>query len=197
MCTWLVLFGYIKQMLSYAAWYFAMWGALYLLKDIRFLGVLPLMTVYVRRMLLPVMAARPLLAASSGQLMASLNRMKLPKAATLSLAVLFRFMPTISEEYTHIRNAQKFRGIGVSVLSVIFHPFSTLEYTLIPMLIRTSKTADELSASAAVRGMRLKGESSSYHLVQMRTLDWCVLLLGTFLLLGVAYIDRIAGGVWK
>ncbi|MFV0362448.1 MAG: energy-coupling factor transporter transmembrane component T [Suipraeoptans sp.] len=193
---WLGLFGLKRQLISHLIWYFILWGGLYLLSDIPTLGstALPLVTVYVRRLMLPVMAARPLLAASNGRLVASLNRMKLPKAATLSLAVLFRFMPTISEEYRHIRDAQKFRGIGVSLWSSLCHPFRLLEYTLIPMLIRTSKTADELSASAAVRGMRLKGEVSSYHLIRMKTSDWAAIIIGTLILFGVAYIERIVGG---
>lgn len=117
---WLQLLGFKKQIISHILWYFSLWGGLYLLRDIPILGAtaLPLVTVYVRRIMLPVMAALPVLTASIGQLVASLNRMRLPKAATLSLAILFRFLPTIAEEYSYIRDAQKFWGIRDSFLSI-------------------------------------------------------------------------------
>lgn len=189
MWVWLSLFGCIQKAISYTAVYAVLWGILYVLKDAHFLGNLPLLTVYVRRLLLPVMAAGPVMAAPTGRLIASLNRMKLPKAATLSLAVLFRFMPTLSQEYRSIRDAQKFRGIGSSFWETIKHPFLTIEYILIPMMIRTSKVADELSASAQVRGMKLEGECNSFYEVKLKPMDWCVLLVGMLLILLLPIFD--------
>lgn len=196
LCVWLCLFGLPKQMITYLIWYFVLWGGLYVLRDIPVLGStsLPLVTVYVRRLMLPVMAARPLLAASNGRLIASLNRLHFPKAASLSLSVLLRFLPTISEEYRHIRSAQKFRGIGVTFWSALLHPLKTAEYTMIPMLIRTGKTADELSASAAVRGMRLKGKVSSYYEIKMHWGEWLVAGISIVLLATVFVLDRIGIG---
>lgn len=196
-CLWLLLFGLKRQVISYLVWYFALWGGLYVLRDIPVLGStsLPLVIVYARRIMLPVMAARPLLASGSGRLVASMNRMGLPRAATLSLAILFRFMPTIAQEYAHIRDAQKFRGIGDSFWSVVRHPLRTMECTLIPMLIRTSKTADELSASAAVRGMKLEGESSSWHKVAIGAADWSVLIPMVLLPVAILLLDHGAKGV--
>lgn len=189
MWVWLSMFGCFRKAVSYTLAYIILWGILYVLKDVRYLGNLPLLTVYIRRLLLPVMAAAPIMTAPTGRLIASLNRMKLPKAATLSLAVLFRFMPTLSQEYRSIRDAQKFRGIGSSFWETIKHPFLTIEYILIPMMIRTSKVADELSASAQVRGMKLEGECSSFYEVKLKPMDWCVLLVGMLLILLLPIFD--------
>lgn len=168
----------IKKVMPYIITYFALWALLYLLKDIRVLGNLPLLTVYVRRLMVPVMMAVPVIGAPTGQLIASLNRMKLPKYATLSLAVLFRFMPTIIREYHAIREAQRFRGIGVSLGKTLLSLPRTLEYIMMPMLIRTSKVADELTASAQVRGVKIEGECSSYHIIKMKISDWIFLMAG-------------------
>lgn len=196
MCIWSLLNGLRYRIISNIIWYLVLWAALFLLRDIPILGqtALPLITVYVRRIMLPVMAARPLLSNANGRLVATLNRMKLPRIATLSLAILFRFLPTIKTEYSHIRDSQKFRGIGTSALAVICHPLTTIEYTLIPILIRTSKTADELSASAAVRGMRLEGACSSYHIIKLRAADYAVMLLCVAALIGIVVYDRIGMG---
>ena len=196
LCIWLCLFGLPKEMISHCIWYFVLWGGLYVFRDVPVLGstALPLVTVYIRRLMLPIMAARPLMVASNSRLVASLNRLRFPRAASLSLSVLFRFLPTISEEYSHIRNAQKFRDIGVTFWSAFYHPLQMIEYTMIPMLIRTSKTADELSASAAVRGMRLKGEISSYHKIQMCVGDWATVGVAVVLLSAIFVCDRILIG---
>lgn len=168
----------MKKVMPYTITYFILWVLLYCLKDIRVLGNLPLLTVYVRRLMIPVMMAVPIMDAPTGKLIASLNRMKIPKYATLSLAVLFRFMPTIIREYHAIRETQKFRGIGVSLVKTLLSLPRTLEYIMIPMLIRTSKVADELTASAQVRGVKLEGKCSSYHIIKMRVSDWIFLATG-------------------
>ncbi|WP_294470843.1 energy-coupling factor transporter transmembrane component T [uncultured Ruminococcus sp.] len=112
-------------------------------------------------------------------LIAALNKMKIPRAATLSLKVLFRFMPTLAEEYRHIRESQKIRGIGISAVNVLCNPLMTAECILVLMLIRASKVADELSASVQVRGMKLGGAYSSYRKAEIGGRDIVLMILGT------------------
>ena len=54
-------------------------------------------------------------------------------------------------------------GIGVGVVHTLTHLPSTVEYILIPLILRTTKVAEELSASMTVRGVRFSGETISYH----------------------------------
>lgn len=195
---WLLLLGFPKKLIRHCIWYFILWGSIYYIQKIPVLGTtaLPLITVYIRRLMLPIMAATPLVGdgESNGRLIATMNHMKLPKAGVLSLAILLRFLPTIAEEYRQIRNAQKFRGIGISFWNVISHPWKMIEYTMIPMLIRTSKTADELSASVSVRGMRLEGNVNPYYPVSMKWYDWLAILIGTILTLIIFLYDRLLIG---
>ena len=192
--VWLLMFGLHKKALAYILVYAALWAVLFPLREMQIPGSIPLLTVYVRRIIIAVMGAAPVMSAPTGRLIASLHRMKLPKTAVLSLAVFFRFMPTVSMEYRCIREALKFRGIGTSAAGVLLHPFLTAECILVPMLMRTSKVADELAASVSVRGMQLEGECSSLHEVRMSAVDWIVLFSGIAAVAVLFAADCIIGG---
>ena len=127
MWLWLIPFGCVRKALRCTVAYGALYGLLFMMKGADMLGNLPLLTVYTRRLMLLVMAAAPVINAPTGCLIAALNKMKIPRAATLSLTVMFRFMPTLSEEYRHIRESQKIRGIGASLTGVLRHPLQTAE----------------------------------------------------------------------
>ena len=189
MWIWLIPFGCVKKAMRCTAAYGGLYGLLFLMKNTDMLGNLPLLTVYIRRLMLPVMAAAPVINAPTGCLIAALNKMKIPRAATLSLTVMFRFMPTLSEEYRHIRESQKIRGIGASFFGVMRHPIHTAECILVPMLIRTSKTADELSASIQVRGMKLGRSYSSYRKSVIDTKDLVLMAVGTIAVILIYLTD--------
>ena len=73
------------------------------------------------RLMLPIFMAGILLmkTTSVSEFMLSFERMHLPNKLIIPLSVMFRFIPTISEEWHSIRDAMRFRGIGISVRSVL------------------------------------------------------------------------------
>ena len=109
--------------------------------------------------------------------MAALQKLHLPKAAGIGTAVVLRFFPTIAGEYRAIRSSQRFRGIGVGVLHTLIHLPTTTEYILIPLILRTTKVAEELSASMTVRGVRFSGETVSYRSIRFCWKDAALLAL--------------------
>ncbi|MGL6198855.1 MAG: energy-coupling factor transporter transmembrane component T family protein [Lachnospiraceae bacterium] len=195
MFAWISLFGFMRQAVKYAAVYVLLWGLLLLTGKIQVIGDIPLLTVYIRRVLLPVLAAVPVSNAPTGRFIASLSRMRMPKPVILSTTIIFRFLPTIGQEYKAIRDAQKFRGIGTSVFQTLLHPLKNVEYILIPLLIRISRIADELSASAMVRGIRLSGKVTSFYGIHFCRLDFCALFFGTLWLSGLYIMDIWLRGV--
>lgn len=48
------------------------------------------------------------------EFIASMDKMKLPRNMIILISVIFRFFPTISEEYQNINYAMKMRGINFS-----------------------------------------------------------------------------------
>ena len=85
-------------------------------------------------------------------LMVALQRMRLPQAVTIPLVVMFRYIPTLRIEYRQIRSTMDIRGISDTLWKRVSHPLATIEYILIPLLMRCLKVTDELAASGTTRG---------------------------------------------
>ncbi|MCR4642227.1 MAG: energy-coupling factor transporter transmembrane protein EcfT [Lachnospiraceae bacterium] len=179
-----------KRILPQIVFFAGLEVLLLLLKNDEHIGNLPLLIIYIRRLLIAVIMAYPVANAPTGKLIASLDRLKIPRAATISLAVLFRFMPTVKNEYAAIRQAQRYREIGTSVKSVFLKLPQLFEYTIVPLLIRTTKIADELTASAEVRGMKLEGDYNPYYEVKMKAFDLFALLLSIVIPMGICFMDH-------
>lgn len=99
----------------------------------------------------------------TGELIGTLEKLKIPRQIVIPVAVTLRFVPTIREELGYIRESMKIRGIDSGFLAVIAHPIQSLEYFLVPLLIRSFKTADELSAAAMVKGIERKGKKCQIY----------------------------------
>lgn len=82
-------------------------------------------------------------------------KLRLPQTAIIPLSVVFRYFPTIKEEWASIRAAMKMRGINVSI-----------EHIMVPLLMSAVNVSEELSAAALCRGLDNPGNHSS--LVQVR-----------------------------
>lgn len=83
------------------------------------------------------------------EFMASMERMHLPQKITIPMSVMFRFFPTVGEEYGSIGDAMRMRGIRFGGGK----PSKMLEYRLVPLMISCVKIGDELSAAALTRGL--------------------------------------------
>ncbi len=103
----------------------------------------------------------------------SMQNMHLPKGIIITLAVVFRYLPTLREEFRYITNTMKLRGVGINIKNILFHPLKTSEYAIVPLIIRSITIADELAASAMTRGLDLETERTSYRFV--RLIGWDVL----------------------
>jgi energy-coupling factor transport system permease protein len=116
------------------------------------------------------------------EFIAAFRRMRLPDAFIISFSVMFRFIPTLYEEWTSIRNAMKFRGIGISARNVATKPMMTLEYMLIPLLMSTATIATELAAASLALGLDSGGKHTCIVDVRFRLQDYLVILLCVFVL---------------
>ena len=156
----------LPYMLYYLVFYGIGWAGVRLLDSNVAFSVSSMLSsigIVGRKILIPLSFATALAGEANGSLMAALQAMRFPKAVGIAVAVVLRFFPTISGEYRAIRSSQRFRGIGVGVIHTLTHLPSTVEYILIPLILRTTKVAEELSASMTVRGVRFSGETISYR----------------------------------
>lgn len=136
----------------------------------------PLLLSMIYKLLLPAMPAYLLAKIPSGKLTASLRKMPIPTRIMLVLIVMLRFAPTVLHEFGEVREAMKIRGFLKSVGNVLRHPMDTLEYAIVPMVFRSLKIADELAASAIVRGIESPYKKESYYVSRIAALD-CFLIV--------------------
>lgn len=156
----------LPYMLYYLVFYGIGWAGVRLLDSRVAFSVSSMLSsigIVGRKILLPLSFAAALAGEATGSLMAALQAMRFPKAVGIAVAVVLRFFPTISGEYRAIRSSQRFRGIGVGVVHTLTHLPATVEYILIPLILRTTRVAEELSASMTVRGVRFSGATISYR----------------------------------
>lgn len=122
-------------------------------------------------------------------LMVSLQRMKLPQAVTIPLVVMFRYIPTLGIEYRMIRNTMDIRGISDTVWKRISHPISTIEYILIPLLMRCLKVTDELAASGTTRGLELQEKRYALRSIRFSWKEYLTTALGIVFLAVLLFLD--------
>lgn len=146
--------------------------------------LLDFFSVGYRRLLPTIMAAVFAVSGTrNSEWMAALQKIHLPNVLLVPLAVLFRFFPTLIQDFKRIRQAMRLRGIGVTGVSLFVHPVQSLEYLLIPLLMSAEKTTTELSATALVRGLATDTRHTTVYDQKLQWRDRLVLLvLGGFLL---------------
>lgn len=83
------------------------------------------------------------------EFVAAMERLHLPREITIPMSVMFRFFPTVAEEWSAISDAMRMRGVrfGGGKAGAI------LEYRLVPMMICSVKIGEELSQAALTRGL--------------------------------------------
>ena len=90
--------------------------------------------------------------------------MRLPRGLVITIAVVFRYLPTAADEFRKISATMRLRGVELSARNLVLHPGRSLEYVLVPLIIRTIKIADDLAASAMTRGLDLVGARTTASL---------------------------------
>lgn len=89
-----------------------------------------------------------LLTTTVSEFVAAMDCLHISKKFTVPVSVMFRFFPTIREEYSAIRDAMRLREVGAWR-----NPIDMLEYRMVPLLMGLVSIGNDLSASALTRGL--------------------------------------------
>lgn len=129
----------------------------------------------------------------------ALQNMHVPKGVIITLAVVFRYLPTVNDEFRSIKNTMKLRGIGLTFKNILRHPVQTGEYALVPLIIRSMTIADELAASAMTRGLDLESKRTSYRVVRLRFQDFLITACVIAAVIGAVAVNSLLqrGGILK
>lgn len=82
------------------------------------------------------------------EFIAAMDKMHIPKKVSVPVSSMFRFFPTIREEYRAIRDAMRLRRA-----TAWSNPVEMLEFRMVPLLMGLMSIGNEMSASAMTRGL--------------------------------------------
>lgn len=89
---------------------------------------------------------------SPTQLSAALRAWRLPRAISVTLAVMLRFFPVVAAESAAVLDAMRLRGLA-GATGFARHPILTMEHFTVPMIAASLRASEDLSASAILRGL--------------------------------------------
>ncbi len=110
-----------------------------------------------------------------GEFMAAMAKWRVPRSVVIPIAIMFRYFPTVKEDWNHIKDAMALRGIGLAPWQFMKNPEAVIDALYLPVLVTASKTVDELSASAITRGIENPRMRSSRLEIRMKIMDYVVI----------------------
>lgn len=120
-----------------------------------------------------IMGAYMLSGTTVSEFIAAMERMHIPQQITIPLSVMFRFFPTVTEEFAAINTAMKMRDIRIGGKNA----GKFFEYRMVPLLVCSVNIGNELSAAALTRGLGGKCRRTNICRIGFRAQDMLMLLI--------------------
>lgn len=138
-------------------------------------GIALMLAIFIRMFLPVLLYARVFVATTTvSEIITALYALKLPRSFVITFAVAMRFFPTAKEELRCVRDAMRLRGIGFSFRNLVTRPAVLLEGFMIPLMVRASTIADELSAASITRGIDNPAPRTAFFRLHIRPGDTAV-----------------------
>lgn len=112
-----------------------------------------------------------------GEFMAAMSKWRVPRSVVIPLAIMFRYFPTVKEDWCHIKDAMTLRGISLAPGYFLKNPGVVVDALYLPILVTASNAADDLAASAVTRGIENPRIRTSRLDIRIRLIDIIVLLI--------------------
>jgi energy-coupling factor transport system permease protein len=163
--------GRYKSALFYVALYTAMTlafygfgGALSGLPNFLLLATAGIVTRFMPGLML---GAYVISTTTVSEFMAAMQRLKISEKITIPLSVMFRFFPTVADEFVSTNAAMRMRGVSLGGNNVV----KMLEYRIIPLMVCSAKIGEELSVAALTRGLGGTVKRTNVCKIGFRTQD--------------------------
>lgn len=161
-------------------------GILFFVPDFTILAKFPLvikmllsLLFVVRMFYIPYASGKFLIKTSDvGSIMSSMDFLRIPKAVSIPVAVMFRFFPSFEEERNNIKMAMKIRGIEIK------NPIKYLEYIAVPLLIISSNIADDIAKAAETKCVANPIKKTRYIAVRVHIIDFIYAFTMTAIVVG-------------
>lgn len=118
------------------------------------------------------------------EFIAAMSKMHITEKITIPLSVMFRFFPTVADEFKSINEAMKMRGIKAK------NPAKFLEYRMVPLMVCLAKIGEELNAAALTRGLGGKEKRTNmckigFHIQDAAMFVVCFGIYATWIISGL------------
>lgn len=120
---------------------------------------------------------------SVSEFITAMERMHFPNVITVPMSVMFRYFPTLKEDYSSIHDAMKMREIGKKIKN----PFTYIEYILVPVMMSTVRIANDLSAASLSKGLGVNRTRTHICKIGLRLIDY-LLIVSMIVMLVVFYV---------
>ena len=125
----------------------------------------------------------------SSRIIAALRWFHIPERIIMICAVTLRFFPALQNDVMLAVQSVKTRGKKRKLLYQVKHLPEYFEMMIVPMIFRTIRIAEALSASAEVRGIDLSGRKQSYIRLRIKWSDLVFILLLIGFVIGGIFIN--------
>lgn len=122
------------------------------------------------------------------ELLYSLEVMRIPKSLSIPLMVVYRYIPTILQDFGYVNESLKMRGLNLSPANM-GHLIRTLENYIVPLLSRSEKLSEELAAASLCKGLSINRKRSCCTEVKLNKSDLVYFLGMTLLTSVLLYLD--------
>lgn len=137
-------------------------------------SVVALMLYIITKILPTVILARYIIKTTRvSEFLTAMNRLHVSDKLTIPISVVFRFFPTIAEEYRSINDAMRMRGVEMGAKKAT----ESIEYRMVPLIASCSMIGEELSAAAMTRGLDVGQKRSCIWNIRFRLPDIAVIAL--------------------
>lgn len=115
------------------------------------IGYVVMMICLLIQRILPglIMGAYIFSSTTVSEFIAAMHRMHIPDKITIPFSVMFRFFPTVVEEFFSINSAMKMRDIRIGAKNA----GKFIEYRMVPLMVCSVRIGEELSQAALTRGL--------------------------------------------
>ena len=117
---------------------------------------------------------------NSLEFMTCFHRFKAPVSFQIPFVVMMRFIPSVQETVGNVMTALKIKGLTKKYF--FRHPFSTMEYLVVPVLMSCSRSMDELARAAICRGFDYKNKRTYLLESEFKFIDGVLIILFLILL---------------
>jgi len=119
----------------------------------------------------------------------AMQTMKFPNAIAIPFIVILRYMPTLKEDYRHLKDSLKIRGLRTSGVQFFIHPIRSLEFMIVPILFRSIRVAEELSTSVLLRGIENYKNRTNIYPLKFTKIDAAYALFTVIAVGAVSYLQ--------